>query len=156
MVMTRALIFPLLALFTTSQANAAYCQSEEDAAAVVAFISSNREYRDYFCSDVACTNEEIETRIDIRAETVNGNDVAVCLATPKQMGRNIYTAVLIRTPNEVYPEFVFFGSGIGPAKRATNGFKDLVGTEIGDEGVATRTVFTWNGKHYIAKPVDRH
>lgn len=153
--MSRALITLLLAISLVSPVSANYCDSDEDVAAVVAFISNDGEYRDYLCGDVACTKEEIGTRIEIRAETVNGKDVSVCLATPKQMGRNMYTAVLIRTPNEIYPEFVFFGSGIGPAKRATNGFKDLVGTEIGDKGVATRTVFKWNGKHYIAKPANR-
>lgn len=154
--MIRALHALPLALSIISPASANYCESNEDVATVVAFISSDSEYREYLCGDAACTNEEIGTRIDIRAETVNGRDVSVCLATPKQMGRNIYTAVLIRTPNEIYPEFVFFGSEIGPSKRATNGFKYLVGTEIGDKGVATRTVFTWNGKHYIAKPAKKH
>ncbi|WP_374603576.1 hypothetical protein [Niveibacterium sp.] len=154
--MTRALISLLLAISLVSPASATYCDSDEDVTAVVAFISSDDEFRDYLCGDAACTKEEIGTRIDIRAETVNGKDVSVCLATPKQAGRNIYTAVLIRTPTAIYPEFVFFGSGIGPAKRTTNGYSDLVGTEIGDKGVATRTVFTWNGKHYIAKPINRH
>ena len=58
-----------------------------------------------------------------------------CFADPERTARNNFTGVFVKEKGVIRPQFIFFGSGIGVAKKGKAvPYRDLLGTEIEEEG----------------------
>ena len=141
------LIFPIAAIA---------CGDANEKMKMASLLQQDDEFSYFACGDDKKCSESANGLISklefsgLPASPTNG--VSFCFVEPAIKARNGYTGVfLLDTHSIVSFEFVFFGSGIGPTKDVKNGYYTLNGREIVESGAIEKTVFIWNGRHYVVK-----
>jgi hypothetical protein len=114
------------------------------------FLYQDQDYRQFVCGEQPGTIEEFRQRIEYHKEVLREHPLAVAyFVEPTSKAFNFYTGFFVVQGDEMKPQFIYFGSGIGAHKtRKHKGFKVVIGTERTGPASSEFHTYEWNGTNY--------
>lgn len=139
------IIFPIAAIA---------CGDANEKMKMASLLQQDDEFQYFVCGDDKKCSEStnaLMSKLEFSGQPAGPTKgIFFCFVESAIKARNGYTGVFLLDKHSLVSfEFVFFGSGIAPTKDIANGYYTLNGREIVESGAIEKTVFVWNGRHYV-------
>ena len=115
------------------------------------YLFNDKEFVEFTCGGSNCNFENFSSGLEFKSEELKPPSDFICLVYPSNIAKNFYTGVFISHEKEIKSKFTFFGSGIGLKKGTRKDYREIIGTEIDQDGKAIHYTYKWNNRFYVLK-----